>query len=96
MEEIEPKEELVELFYKIKKIVQQKIYYVPREYKTIGGQWTVDTWKKKDVTVQLMDEGWTTVIFSENFEIINGGSSFVFEKGSMNELEEALQKLLSE
>ncbi len=37
--------------------------YVPRDYQTIGGMWTVDTWKAiidgVEVTAQQMDEGWT-------------------------------------
>ena len=50
-----------------------KIYYdvakpgneVLRDYETIGGRWTVDTWKKGDWTAQLMDEGYTAVLFND-------------------------------
>ena len=61
--------------------------YVPRPYKSVGGVWTVDTWEKDGVKVQLLDEGSTkkicseTIICSENY---NGEISFA--KGGENEL----------
>lgn len=39
--------------------------YVERDYKTIGGMWTVDTWILNDIKVQLMDEGSTQAVIAE-------------------------------
>lgn len=37
--------------------------YIPRDYKTIGGMWTTDTWvldvQGRQLKAQLMDEGYT-------------------------------------
>lgn len=40
--------------------------FVPRNYKTIGGMWTVETWAKEDFKVQMMDEGYTLVLLKMN------------------------------
>lgn len=83
----------------IKEIVQEvkkEENYIPRNYQTIGGMWTVDTWKKDGVTVQVMDEGYTTKVFSDSFEVIIGynGKEYVrFEKGSVNDLNECLSSM---
>lgn len=49
--------------------VRRPEYYVPRDYKTIGGMWTVDTWVRSGVTVQLMDEGYTTRILAKGLKV---------------------------
>ena len=46
--------------------------YIPRDYKTIGGMWTVDTWKLGDLQYQLMDEGYTSVIRGPGFVATDG------------------------
>lgn len=43
-------------------LVKQDKFYVPRDYQTIGGAWTADTWRRGTVTVRVEDEGYTTVI----------------------------------
>ncbi len=48
--------------------VKQPQFYVPRDYKTIGGMWTIDTWKRDEITVQVMDEGYTTRVSGPGFE----------------------------
>ena len=42
--------------------------FVPRDYKTIGGMWTVETWAKEDLKVQVMDEGYTLVLLKMSEE----------------------------
>ena len=67
--------------------------FVPRDYQTIGGMWTVDTYrsdKLPGVDVQLQDEGYTRAIVSD--EVIAsscGGAAVVYRRGT----EEALLKL---
>jgi len=46
------------IFYNIKNTGK----YLERNYKTIGGLWTVDTWIKGEWKAQLLDEGYTAVI----------------------------------
>lgn len=70
--------------------------YVPRDYQTIGGMWTVDTWKLGDVSVKLMDEGYTTVVTAPNLKIVVGynGKEYVnFEIGNEELVEKILQSL---
>ena len=68
--------------------IAQKENYVPRNYKTIGGMWTVDTWEKDGVKVQLMDEGYTRKIYSDCVEVtFNEFNGMVFYKGSLEDLE---------
>ena len=56
--------------------------YVPRDYQTIGGMWTVDTWRQGDVTVQLMDEGYTTVVRAPGLEVVIGYHGIEYQQGS--------------
>lgn len=79
------------VFNQIENIIRREENYIPRTYKTVGGMWTVDTYKKDDVTLQLMDEGWTTRIFNEHVTAIDSGGHFKIEKGSLNDLEELLK-----
>lgn len=52
--------------------VKQEAYYVPRDYQTLGGGWTVDSYKRGEVTVQVMDEGYTTVVTAPGLRVIKG------------------------
>jgi hypothetical protein len=56
-------------FERIVQAVKDKEYYVPREFQTIGGMWTVDTWRRAGITVQLMDEGYTTRILAPGLDV---------------------------
>ncbi len=56
-------------FERIVLAVRDKDYHVPREFRTIGGMWTVDTWRRDGVTVQLMDEGCTTRIMAPGLDV---------------------------
>lgn len=62
-----------ELFTSIKLLVKTPENYVPRNYETIGGMWTTDTWKLGDVVFLLMDEGYTEVIRFKNRSVVVGG-----------------------
>lgn len=53
-------------------LIKRDEFYVPREYQTIGGFWTVDTWERKGVKYQLMDEGYTQVITADGLEVVEG------------------------
>ena len=61
-------------------------HYVPRSHNTIGGMWTVDTWRKGDVVVQLLDEGYTTVISAPGLRVVDSGHGTVFELGAEEHL----------
>ena len=65
---------------------------IPRDYQTIGGFWTVDTYmwdKLPEVRVQLMDEGWTTAIITPNLNVYEGGNNIPnFRIGGEDELSE--------
>lgn len=48
------------VFNKIISDVKQNKNFIPRDYQSMGGMWTVETWIKDDFKVQVMDEGYTT------------------------------------
>ena len=84
------------IFDKVARVVRQQENYVPRQYKTVGGMWTVDTYKKGNVTLQVMDEGWTTRIFNEQFSATDSGGHFKIEKGSLDDLKSLLLSISQE
>lgn len=51
-------------FMAIQHIVKTNANYVPRNYESVGGMWTVDTWKLGEFRVQLEDEGYTMAVFA--------------------------------
>ncbi len=83
------------VFQQIILAVKQEKFYVPREYKTIGGMWTVDTWKRGDVTVQVMDEGYTTRIIAPGLQVIDSyPNQITFQTGNesiLNAIWEGMQ-----
>jgi hypothetical protein len=86
-------DEIKMVFHQIEKTVRQKENYIPRNYKTVGGMWTVDTYKKGDVTLQVMDEGWTTRIFSPTISATDSGGNLEIKKGTINDFYEVLETL---
>ena len=64
--------DLTVIFWELHDCVRKDENYIPRDYQTVGGMWTVDTWKKGDLVLQLMDEGSTYVLTGPNFQFING------------------------
>lgn len=59
------------IFFELKNQLKQKNNYIPRNYQTIGGMWTTETWKNDNLRLQVMDEGYTTDIsFVENDKVL--------------------------
>lgn len=79
------------IFQHVENIVRQTIYYVPRNYKTVGGMWTVDTYKKGSITLQVMDEGWTVRIFTDKVKATDYGGNFKIEQGTLDDFLELLE-----
>lgn len=86
-------EDIKRLFDIITNTVRQTIYYVPRNYETIGGRWTVDTYKAGNVKVQIMDEGWTIKLTSPGIEAIDSGGNFKVEKGTVEDFRKLARSL---
>ena len=84
-----------ELFYKIVRLVKTKENYVPRNYQTVGGMWTVDTYKLGNATVQLMDDGYTLVLIAPEIHIIDTVNDFEPKKGTEKDLKELYKMLAS-
>lgn len=80
-----------EIFYKLYAIIRKPENYVPRDYQTIGGMWTVDTWRKGDVTLKIMDEGYTMIISAPQFDIHDVGATMTISGDR-----EAIEKFLQE
>lgn len=74
-------------------LVKTNEHYVPRGYKTIGGMWTVDTWRKDDVVVRLMDEGYTVTVSAPGLEVVDCGGVIVFKQGNDELLERIFDSL---
>lgn len=83
-----------EAFSMIWNMVKRKENYVPREYQTIGGMWTVDSYKFAGVTAQSMDEGYSSKLISEKvvaFRYHNGTIDYM--KGNQADLVELAEKM---
>lgn len=61
-------------FDSIWQLVKRSNCFVPPQHNTIGGMWSVDTWTMGDVTIQLMDEGWTRRIITPSFIAVQSGN----------------------
>ena len=86
--------ELKKLFCEIRSIVKINENYVPRDYQTMGGMWTVDTYKKLNVMFQIMDEGYTTRIITNDVEVVcNYNNDIEIKKGTIEMLENILKSL---
>lgn len=76
--------ELPRAFNALRALVKQSANYVPRDYQTIGGMWTVDKYQLGGVVLLVMDEGYTTQIsiggviaisdYSGHIRVISGTS----------------------
>jgi hypothetical protein len=74
-------------------MVKTPEFHEPRDYQTIGAGWTVDTWCREQVTIQLMDEGYTTVISAPGLKVTAGynGKEYVrFDQGGEADIEALL------
>lgn len=86
------------IYSKLKSIIRTEQNYIPRNYQTIGGMWTVDTYEYKGVKFQLMDEGYSSRIFSPEVEVLehwqhDKGTVFEFKRGTDKDLSELLKRL---
>lgn len=77
-----------EAFSKIYYAISTTDNYVPRNYISIGGFWTVDTWQKNEVTVRLTDEGWTRIILVQDRLHVHedGNNVLTFYNGTEQDL----------
>src|SRR5690554_1296274 len=70
--------------------IKLRQHYVPRDYQTIGGMWTTDTYKHNGVTLHVSSEGYENRIFSESVDAVqiyrNSGEELTFKKGNVEEL----------
>lgn len=86
--------EIKELYFDIKRIIQVKKNYIERQTPTIGGMWTVDTYKMLDAVLQIMDEGYTSKIFTTHLELIcHYDNKIEFIKGGWAEALKLLSRL---
>lgn len=67
------------------KFIRKDENYIPRNYQTIGGGWTVDSWKYNDITVQLTDEGYGKKIITNNLNVYYC-NNISYYKGNVNDL----------
>ena len=83
----------LEMINQVKMIVKKDGNYINRDYKTIGGCWTVDTWMYNEVWFQLMDEGYTDRVYLKNKLDVykNYKDDLFFKKGDINTLKEVLE-----
>lgn len=88
-------EDSLAAFKSVEAAIRKPENYVPRNYQTVGGMWTVDTWELGETTFQLMDEGYTSRLHSADLEVFeqyqyDRGIFLNFVKGN-----ESLLKLLA-
>ncbi|MNK44969.1 hypothetical protein D3C87_637150 [compost metagenome] len=78
-----PEQKIEKLF----KHVRENGTYLERDFKTIGGMWTVDTWVLGDMKVQLMDEGYTQGVITDSLAAHSThGRPVYFTRGGEQEL----------
>jgi len=68
-----------EVFNQIRSIVRKK-----------GSSLGCDTWFFNGVTFQVMDEGYTSCIFTDTLSCLNRQREVIFSKGTSKDLEETL------
>ena len=92
-----PEQSSLAILDRITQIVRSNENYVPRPHGTVGGMWTVDTWQVGDLTYQIMDEGWTSVLRAPGLILWSSGSRPIwFECGDHEALVTWLAKLASQ
>lgn len=78
----------------IVKLVKTDENYVPRNHKTIGGMWTVDTWQKDNIVVRLLDEGYTTTVSAPDLYVVDSGGSITFGAGNWETVKSVYRTLI--
>ena len=84
-----------ENFKTIREKIKKRENLIPRNFKTMGGMWTVDTYEKNGIRFQLMDEGYTSRIFvmDELDVCLDCNDNLKFYKGDENKLREVASRL---
>ncbi len=84
------------LLNEVSKRVKQEKNYIPRNYETVGGMWTVDRWEKNGVVYRLMDEGYTTRISCKEsgLDVLETMHGIEWKSGDIDALLIALQKVM--
>lgn len=82
-------------FTRVKSIIKKEENYVERKSETIGGMWTVESWKKDDIIFSIMDEGYTERIYiKDTLEVIKRyDNRLVFKLGTYENLVELVERL---
>ena len=92
--------ELISLFEQLKSCLMTDEYYSPRNYKSIGGGWTTDTWKNNEAILRIMDEGYSSSItFGESSQVFvgfNGKDYIKFYNCSSEEFTKFANKLIKQ
>jgi hypothetical protein len=58
-----------ELYQTIVDFVYHPENFVPRDYQTIGGMWTVDKYSRNGISYRIFDDGYGSEIFTENLRV---------------------------
>lgn len=82
-------------FTRVKSIIKKEENYVERKSETIGGMWTVESWKKDGIIFSIMDEGYTERIYiKDTLEVIKRyDNRLVFKLGTYEDLVELVERL---
>lgn len=82
-------------FTRVKSIIKKEENYVERKSETIGGMWSVESWKKDDIIFSIMDEGYTERIYiKDTLEVIKRyDNRLVFKLGTYEDLVELVERL---
>lgn len=80
-------------FNRVWEIIRKDENFIPRNYQTIGGMWTTDTWKKHGIRALLQDEGYTRALVTETVTAYQTGDHpMMFLRGSKDELREEIEQ----
>jgi hypothetical protein len=58
-----------EFFQTIADYVHKPEYFVPRDYQTVGGMWSVDRYTRDNINYRVFDEGYGSEIFTEDLRV---------------------------
>jgi hypothetical protein len=87
---LKPGDDVKHKYFKLKSLVKRRENY--QKYQSVGGVWTVDTYKLGPITVQIMDEGYSARLFTrpselDVFEFCRGNETVLeFRAGSADDL----------
>lgn len=81
-------------FNRLKSIIKEKGEYIKSD--TIGGRWTTECLVYKDITLQIMDEGYTSrIIVPNTLDIVqNYDNTIVFNFGDTEILDKIINNIM--